>query len=308
MYALAKSERVILMRKIVVILGPTASGKSALAVKLAKCFGGEIISADSRQIYKGLDIGTAKVSKRKMMGVPHHLLDVASPKKTFTVVDYQREAKRALEGIFSRSRMSFLVGGSPLYLYALTEGWQFPEVKVNLAYRRRLEKLSVGELFSRLQKLDPDRAKTIETKNPRRLIRALEIIRASGKPVEPLKKHPLPYPTLFLGIRRGNKELRKRIKKRLGKMLRRGLVKEVGQLHEQGISWERFNQFGFEYRYVAQYLQGKISKDEMRQKILKETFDFTRRQMLWFKKDPRIHWIQTLSEAQFLVRAFLRDS
>ena len=294
---------------LVVVVGPTASGKSELAVRLAKRFGGEIISADSRQVYRGLDIGTAKVSKREMMGVPHHLLSVTSPKKTFTVVDYQNKAKRVLGGVFSRSRVPFIVGGSPLYIYALIEGWIFPGIKPNLAFRRRLEKLSTEELFSRLQKLDPARAKTIEPKNRRRLIRALEIVLTTGKPVPPLKKRPLlrlrqgfggqAYQILFLGMRRKKQELRKQ-------MFRRGLVAEVETLHKQGIPWKKFNQFGFEYKYVAQYLQGQISKDEMTQKIHKETLDFSRRQMLWFKKDGRIRWVIGFKQGAKIVKKFLR--
>ena len=311
---------------LVVVVGPTASGKSELAVRLAKRFGGEIISADSRQVYRGLDIGTAKVSKREMMGVPHHLLSVTSPKKTFTVVDYQNKAKRVLGGVFSRSRVPFIVGGSPLYIYALIEGWIFPGIKPNLAFRRRLEKLSTEELFSRLQKLDPARAKTIEPKNRRRLIRALEIVLTTGKAVPPLKKRPLlrlrptcaeatagkqgfggqAYQILFLGMRRKKQELRKRIAQRIKQMFRRGLVAEVETLHKQGIPWKKFNQFGFEYKYVAQYLQGQISKDEMTQKIHKETLDFSRRQMLWFKKDGRIRWVIGFKQGAKIVKKFLR--
>ncbi len=291
---------------LIVIVGPTASGKSEFGVRLARRFEGEIISADSRQVYKGLDIGTAKVSRREMMGVPHHLLDVTSPKKNFTVVDYQNKARKVLEAVFSRSRVPFMVGGSPLYIYALTDGWIFPQVKPNAVLRKRLEKFSVEELFSRLQKLDPARAESIEPQNRRRLLRAIEIIETSGKPVPPLKKRPLPYPMLFLGIKRSKEELHTRIERRLGKMLRRGLVKEVEGLHARGIPWEKFNQFGFEYKYVAQYLQGKISKEEMKKKILKETLDFTRRQMLWFKRDPRIHWISSYSQGGGFVKNYLK--
>ena len=291
---------------LIVIVGPTASGKSEFGVRLARRFEGEIISADSRQVYKGLDIGTAKVSRREMMGVPHHLLDVTSPKKNFTVVDYQNKARKVLEAVFSRSRVPFMVGGSPRYIYALTDGWIFPQVKPNAVLRKRLEKFSVEELFSRLQKLDPARAESIEPQNRRRLLRAIEIIETSGKPVPPLKKRPLPYPMLFLGIKRSKEELHTRIERRLGKMLRRGLVKEVEGLHARGIPWEKFNQFGFEYKYVAQYLQGKISKEEMKRKILKETLDFTRRQMLWFKRDPRIHWISSYSQGGGFVKNYLK--
>jgi len=271
------------MKKLIVIVGPTASGKSELALKLAKKFGGEIISADSRQVYKGLDIGTAKPTKKERRDTPHHLLDVVSPKKRYTVVQYQRTARKAIEDIQKRGSLPMLVGGSPQYVYAVVEGWMIPEIPPNLKLRKELEKLGIKELYKRLKRLDPRRAKTIESKNKRRLIRALEIVLSTGKPVPKLKKELLPYFVLFLGVSQSSKELKRRIKKRFISMLKQGFLSEVKALRKQGLSWKRIENFGLEYREGVQYLQGKISKQEMTEKSIKATEDFARRQMVWFQ-------------------------
>ena len=289
-------------KKLIVILGPTASGKSELAVQLAKKFNGEIVSADSRQIYRGLDIGTAKPNKKEMQGVPHHLLSFVSPQKHYTVAEYQKNANKVVQGIQKRSKSPFLVGGSPLYIYAVADGWLLPMVPPNLKLRKELEKLSVSELFSRLKKLDLVRAKTIEQKNKRRLIRALEIILATGKPIPQLKKNPLPYPVLFLGISRPSQELKKRIRKRFLNMLSHGFLGETKALRKKGLSWKRIEDFGLEYREVSRYLQGKITKQEMIEKTVRATEDFARRQITWFKKDHRIHWVKSVREAERLIR------
>jgi tRNA dimethylallyltransferase len=305
------------MQKLIVILGPTASGKSALGVQLAlrlrlgqakKKFGihgAEIISADSRQAYKGLDIGSGKITKKEMRGVPHHLLDIASPKRRFTVSQYRRLAMKAMASITRRRKLPILVGGSPLYIYAVTDGWVIPEVKPNVKLRKQLERLSTEQLLKKLQKLDPERARIIEQKNPRRLIRALEIIMTTGKPVPQLQKHPLPYPVLFLGVKKSFQALGKLIEERLHKRLRAGMVKEVKALHASGLSWNRLEELGLEYRFVALYLQQKLSYQEMTKKLQGAIEDFSRRQMTWFKKDQRIHWIISPKACEALVRQYL---
>ena len=293
---------------LIVIVGPTASGKSELGVRLAKRFNGEVISADSRQVYKGLDIGSGKITKKEMMGIPHHLLDVASPKRTFTVVQYQKRTFQAIALVLRRNKIPILVGGTPFYIYSVIDGYNFPMAKPNPKLRKQLEKLSVPQLFSKLQKLDPQRATSIEKDNPRRLVRALEIVLSTKKPVPQLKRAPLPYPVLFLGIKRKPEELKRRISSRLKKRLRHGMGAEVKNLHASGVSWKRLGEFGLEYRYVAQYLQKNISKQEMIDSIQKESEDLARRQMTWFKKDPRIHWIQAQKEAENLLRSFLAES
>ncbi|MEK7162289.1 MAG: tRNA (adenosine(37)-N6)-dimethylallyltransferase MiaA [Patescibacteria group bacterium] len=269
-------------KKLIVIVGPTASGKSELALKLAKKINGEIIAADSRQVYKGLDIGTAKIKGE-------WCTDIASPKKTFTVVEYKKCAENAIAAIYRKGKIPILVGGTGFYIRALVDGLVLPQVPPNLKLRKKLEKLPPERLFKILQKKDARRAKTIEPKNKRRLIRALEIIAALGK-VPKLKKHQK-YDALFLGIKRTPAELKKRIEKRISRMLKQGLVKEVQKLRASRLPWKRIYEFGFEYKYPALYLQKKISRNEMQKMLLKETLDYARRQLVWFKKDKRIKWI-----------------
>lgn len=294
------------MKKLVVILGPTASGKSDLAVTLARRFHGEIVSADSRQVYRGMDLGTGKITKKEMRGIPHHLLDIASPKKQISVSQYQKYAFEAIQGIHNREKLPFLVGGSPLYIYAVTDGWTIPEVKPNPQLRKQLEKLTTEELFQKLKKLDLRRSKSIEQQNKRRLIRALEIVLTTKKPVPLLEKHPLPYPVLFIGIQKSQTTLMKAVKKRLLKRIQQGMIQEVEQLHNSGISWKRLEAFGLEYRYVSLYQQHKLSRKEMIEKLQSSIQDFIRRQMTWFKKDIRIQWVTDTKDAETKVRNFLK--
>jgi tRNA dimethylallyltransferase len=318
-------------RRLIVILGPTASGKSELAVKIAKKFNGEIISADSRQIYKGMDIGTGKITKREMRGIPHYLLDVVSPKKRFTVVQYRKLALEAIDKIFKKGRNShgsvriprgraergrglgyshakipILCGGTGFYIQAVVDGIIIPEVPPDWKLRKKLEKKSVEELYKILKKLDPKRAKTIETKNPRRLIRAIEIVKKIGR-VPILKKKPLPYPVLMIGIKREKEELRKLIKKRFLDWLKKGLIKEVENLKKSGLSWKKIEDFGIHYRVIAQYLQNKLSYQEMVENSLKELQNYAKRQMTWFKRDKRIIWVKNQKEVEELVKKFLEN-
>jgi len=293
-------------KKIIVIVGPTASGKSDLAVKLAKKFNGEVISADSRQVYKGMDIGTGKITKKEMRGIKHYLLDVASPKRRFTVSQYQKLALRAIEKILKKGKVPIICGGTGFYIQAVIDGILLPSVPPNWELRRKLEKKTPEQLYEFLKKLDPQRAKTIEKKNPRRLIRAIEIAKKIGK-VPPLKKQPLPYPVLILGIKKTKEELRKLIKKRLLKRFKKGMVAEVKKLRKQGISWKRLEGFGLEYRWIACFLQKKISFPEMVEKLQKDIEEFARRQMVWWKKDKRVHWITSPKEAEKKVKEFLKN-
>lgn len=290
---------------IVVIVGPTASGKSSLGVALAKKFNGEILSADSRQIYRGLDKGSGKITKKEMAGVPHHLLSFVSPKRAYSVSQFQQKASEVVKDILSRGRVAFIVGGSAQYVYSLVDGYALPEVPPNPVLRKRLGEMTVESLYGMLSQQDPERASFIDSKNPRRIIRALEIISATKKPVPPLSRNPLPYPTLFLGIARSKEELQARIQTRLLARLRQGMVAEVARLHAQGLSWKRFHALGLEYRSIALYLRHKLTKTEMMAQIQKASEEFARHQMNWFKKDKRIHWISTARAALPLVRSFL---
>lgn len=302
--------------KIIAIVGPNASGKSEIAVKLAlrlsseqakKKFeinGAEIISADSRQVYRGMDIGTGKITKKEMQGIPHHLLDVASPKRTFSVVQYKKLAEKAIEKILKKNKVPILCGGTGFYIQAVIDNLQFPEVKPDWKLRKKLEKKSNEELFKILKKLDPERAKTIDKNNPRRLIRAIEIVKKTGKPVSKIKKAPK-YNALIIGIRKEKEELKKLIEKRLKKRLKQGMIKEVEKLHSSGISWKKLESFGLEYRWIAKYLQKKIGYKEMIEKLQKEIEDYARRQMTWFGRDKKIKWVKSQKEAEKLIKSFL---
>ena len=273
------------------ILGPTASGKSALAVKLAKKINGEIISADSRQVYKGLDIGSGKITRKEMGGVPHYCLDIVSPKKIFTVADFKKCAEKAIEKIFTKNKIPIIVGGTGLYIQAIVDNIILSEVKPNWKLRKELEKKTTEEMFKMLKKLDPERAKNIDAKNPRRLIRAIEIAKKLGKTpkLKPMSRRDLDIRQI--GIKLPDEILKKNIEKRIKKMLKGGLVAETKKLRKSGLSWKRIYELGFEYKYPALFLRRKISKDEMLAKMLVENRQYSKRQMTWFKRDKRIKWI-----------------
>lgn len=292
--------------KLIALLGPTASGKSHLGVALAEEFNGEIISADSRQVYRGLDSGSNKITLAEMKNVPHHLIDVASPRQTFTVVRFQKLAIQAAQKIIRKGKLPFLVGGSPFYLYAVTEGWQLPPSSRNSQLRKELLQKNPEELFRILKQLDPVYAKKIDRSNPRRLIRAIEIANALGH-VPARQNHPL-FETLFLGLDCSRDDLEKRIIERIDRRLKSGLIEEVKRIRQIPISWKRLEDFGLEYRWVAYYLQNKIDYSQMRQGVIKDSLKLVRHQMNWFKKDQRIHWVKTKSQSRKLIKDFLANS
>ena len=281
-------------QKIIVIVGPTASGKSAFAVRLAlrlssgqakKKFGicgAEIISADSRQVYRGLNIGTAKITKKEMRGIKHYCLDIANPKKPFTADDFRKAADKAIGQIRAKEKIPIMVGGTGFYIDTVLYRALGPDVPPDWKLRKKLEKKSAETLFGRLKKLDPRRASTIDPHNKRRLIRALEIAKALGK-VPKLVRKPR-YEAIFIGLNPPTEELKKHISRRVDTMLRKGLLKETKSLIKQKIPRRRFAELGFEYRYPLLYLEGKISRDEMRQRIKTETWHYAKRQMTWFNK------------------------
>lgn len=289
--------------KIVVVLGPTASGKSSLAVKLAKRFDGEIVSADSRQVYEGMDTGSGKITEDEMMGIPHHLLDVASPKRNFSVGRYQKLAEKAIFDIARRGKVPILCGGTAFYIKAVTEGMSLPKIKPDWKLRKKLERMDADELYEILKKLDPRRASNIERSNPRRLIRAVEIATKSERPV-PLMKEKPKFISLKLGLKREN--LDKAIGKRLEQRLKEGMVEETRRLRDSGMSWKRLEGFGLEYRWTARYLQGKISYEEMVRSLRADIVRFSKKQMAWLKKDETIRWIGTYRESIPLVKDFLQ--
>lgn len=282
--------------KILAVVGPTASGKSDLAVKLAKKYNGEVISADSRQVYKGLDIGAGKITKKEMRGVRHHLLDVALPKRVYTVVDFKRDAEKAIRDILKRGKLPIIVGGTGLYIDTLLYNSPLPEVKPNLKLRAELGKKSAAELFAMLQEKDPERAQNIDSRNPRRLIRALEIVEAMGK-VPRLSERKEKYDVMKIGVSRPPEELKKRIHARLMSRMRQGMVREVEHLHKSGIPWKRLDDLGLEYRFISRYLRGLLTKEEVLKQLENAIWHYARRQMTWWRKDREIHWV--ISKDQF---------
>jgi len=287
-----------------VILGPTASGKSALAVKMAKKINGEIISADSRQVYKGLDIGSGKITKKEMSGIPHYCLEIVHPKKIFTVVDFKKRADEAIEKIFAKNKTPIIVGGTGLYIQAIVDNIVLPEVKPDWKLRKELEKKTTEEMFKMLKKLDPERARSIDAKNPRRLIRAIEIAKKIGKIPKLKSMSRRDLDIRQIGIKLPDEILKKNIEKRIKKMLKGGLVAETNKLRKSGLSWKRIYELGFEYRYPALFLRGKISKDEMLAKMLIENRQYAKRQMTWFKRDKIIKWISKEKQAEKLIKKF----
>jgi tRNA dimethylallyltransferase len=262
-----------------------------MAVRLAKKIGGEVISADSRQVYKGLNIGTGKITKLEMREIPHHLLDVVNPKKQFSVAEYKKLAERAIADIFKRKKIPIICGGTGLYIDAVVNGIILPEVAPNIRLRKQLEKKTVKQLFAILKKLDPRRAKTIDAKNLRRLVRAIEIARAIGK--SPNLEASLPsWNVLKIGLKLSDKILKQKIHIRLLSRIKQGMVAEVRRLNKGGLSWKRLEAFGLEYKYIALYLQKKITRDEMLTKLQTEIWRYAKRQNTWFKRDKNIKWFE----------------
>ncbi len=268
--------------KIIVVCGPTATGKSDYAVTLAQKNNGEIISADSRQVYRGLDIGSGKITFQEMQGIPHHLLDVASPKRVFSVVQFQTKARKAIRDIVKRGKTPIICGGTGFYIDALIYDQSFPLVKSNTVLRKALEKLTTAELAEKLHILDTERFETIDVHNRVRLIRAIEIATALGS-VPKIEKKSL-YDVVWYYLDFPDEVLQKRIHDRLLKRLSQGMEDEVRHLHKNGVSWKRLEALGLEYRYFALYLQGTLSKETMLAQLESEIWKYAKRQRTWFKK------------------------
>ena len=302
------AESIMTPSPIIAIVGPTASGKSALAVKLAQKFRGEVISADSRQVDRGLDIGSGKITKREMKGVPHHLLDVANPKTVFTVSQYQKLGNQALEDIIRRGKFPIICGGTGFYIDALLQNYSLPPVPPNPTLRAKLEKLSTEKLGAKLRKLDPKRFKNIDVKNRPRLIRALEIIAALGR-VPPLVRHSVSHNLLVLGIKVDPEKLRQKIKARLTTRLRTGLINEVKNLHRNGLAWKRLESFGLEYSHVAHFVHHSALHrlpPDLIEKLETAIWHYAKRQMTWWRRDQSIVWIKNYQETEKLTRNFLK--
>ncbi|HEU0001074.1 MAG TPA: tRNA (adenosine(37)-N6)-dimethylallyltransferase MiaA [Ktedonobacteraceae bacterium] len=279
---------------LIVVLGPTASGKSALGIELARRFQGEIVSADSRQVYRGLDIGTAKVTPLEQSLARHHLLDVADPCEVYTVARFQQEAIAAINDILARGLRPLLVGGSPHYIQAVVDHLQMPHIAPQTELRAQLEARPLSELQAQLEELDPESAATIDRNNPRRIIRALEVCLVSGQPFSQQRAMADPlYRSLLLGINWPREVLYARIDARVDERIQQGMIQETRDLLDRGISHERLDSLGLEYRYTSRLLRGEFASEaEMAQRLKYAIHDFTRRQLTWFRKDKRIVWLE----------------
>jgi len=275
--------------KVIVIVGQTAVGKSDLAVNLAKKFNAEIISADSRQVYKGLNIGTGKITKKEMCGIPHHLLDVANPKRKFTVAQYKKLADKKIKEIIKRKKLPIIIGGTGFYIQSIVNNVTYPEVPPNKALRKKLEKWHAHKLFEIIKKQDPRRANSIDPKNKIRLIRAIEIIKKIEKVPDLVVGQPSEE-FLEIGLKIDDVELRERINKRLLARIKSGMIAEAKKLHENGLSWKRMEELGLEYKYLSKYLKNEINKTKMIEELGNNIWHYAKRQKTWFKRNKNIKW------------------
>ena len=319
--------------KIIVILGPTATGKSGTAIKLAKKFNGEVISADSRQIYKGMEINSGAVQVKKKIiddktilvsdDIPHYFVSIAKPTEEYSVAKFKRKAEKIIIDILKRDKLPIICGGTGFWIKAIVDNVVFPEVKPNWKLRKKLSEKSTEELFTKLKKVDPARAKTIDVKNKVRLIRALEICEKLGKVPEILSRGrtssvaiaPPQRTTSFhsswkflqIGISRPKKELHKKIKLNVKKRMQQGMIDEIEKLHKN-LSWGKIESFGLSFKLIPQYLRGEISsQEELKEKIYLAEKNYAKRQMTWFKKDNNILWLEDYNTTEKATINFLQQ-
>ncbi|MBE9482345.1 MAG: tRNA (adenosine(37)-N6)-dimethylallyltransferase MiaA [Chloroflexi bacterium] len=286
------------------IVGPTAVGKSQLAIRLAQTFNGEIVSADSRQVYRHIDIGTAKPSQEELSLVPHHLINIVNPDEDFSLAQYQELAYRAIKNIQRRNKLALLVGGGGLYIWSVLEGWGIPQVPPDLEFRHSLEekaaRVGKDELYQELKEVDPVAAQKIDQRNVRRTIRALEVYRGAETPLSQLqhKKAP-PFTTLIIGLTTDREELYRRIDLRVDEMIKQGLVAEVEGLVNMRYDFNSPALSGIGYKQIGMFLRGELTLAAAIQEIKFETHRFVRHQYNWFRlKDDRIEWFAVLNESE----------
>jgi tRNA dimethylallyltransferase len=292
------------MKKLVAIVGPTGIGKSRLALQLARIYHGEIVSADSRQVYRYLDIGTAKPTPQEMSMVPHHLVNIIDPDESFSLAQFQEMADRVLQDIWNRGRIPFLVGGSGLYVRAVLENWQIPRVFPDSQFRYNIERIAGTEgtegLYRQLEEIDPEAARKIDPKNLRRIIRALEVHAGTRQQFSRLgsKKPPI-FSSLIFGLTTERSSLYRIVDNRIDDMFAGGLVGEVEKLLQMGYDLSLPAMSGIGYRQVGQYLRGELSLEAANQKMKTETHRFIRHQYAWFRlNDERIRWFDTKDNVQ----------
>ena len=290
--------------KLIGIVGPTGTGKSKLAIKLAQANNGEIISCDSRQVYRYMDIGTAKLTVNERALVPHHLIDIINPDEDLSLAQYQELAYQAIYTIQKKENIPLLVGGTGQYFQAVVEGWQIPRVKPDIEYRKSLEKRAANgeaaELHHELVEIDPESGKKIDQRNIRRVIRALEVYKSRGIPFSKLqRKSAPPYRTLIIGLYTERQELYRRVDSRVDEMVKLGLIEEVKKLIEMGYGTDLPAMSGIGYRQIGDFLKGNLSLPEAVQQMKYETHRYIRQQYLWFRlKDDRIDWFNINSDME----------
>jgi tRNA dimethylallyltransferase len=298
---------------LVAVVGPTATGKSDLAIYLAREFDGEVINADSRQVYRYMDIGTAKLSREELALVPHHLIDIMNPDEDFSLAQYKEMAAVIITDIHERGKLPVLAGGSGQYIWALLEGWEVPKVEPDPEFRQKLEKKAAegkaDELYSELEEIDSEAARTIDPRNVRRVIRALEVSSQTSKPFsqQRTRKEP-PYSTLVIGLTTERKELYRRIDLRVDSMIENGLIDEVKKLKKMGYGADIPSMSSIGYKQILMYFNGEISLESAVQQIKTETHRLVRRQYNWFRlSDERIKWLDIQDDVKEKARELVAE-
>ncbi len=301
--------------KVIVICGPTASGKTALSIELAKRINGEVVSADSMQIYKDMDIGSAKVTKEEMQGIKHYLVDCVSPDERYSVANYKLDAKKAIEEILKKGKTPIVVGGTGLYIDALIYEIEYQDIKINESYRKELESIKQNQglevLYERALKIDPEAMKKISPNDSKRIMRVLEIYEATGKnkteqEAESRLKE-IPYNYKVFAITMDREKLYERINKRVDIMIENGLIEEVKELLKKYKEFPTAMQ-ALGYKEVKEYLDGELTKQEMIDKIKQESRRYAKRQLTWFRKNKQIIWIDGLNDMQKNINIILEES
>lgn len=305
------------MNRLVAIVGPTGIGKSKLALHLAQTFAVELVSADSRQVYRFMDIGTAKPNREELSFIPHHLIDTINPDENFSLAQYQSLAYKAIADIQQRDKLALLVGGSGLYVWSVLEGWQIPKTPPDRELRRNLEnqaaEVGKDKLYQELMAIDPVAAQRIDPRNVRRTIRALEVSKSTDKPFSQLQHKKAPsFDSLIIGLTTDREELYRRIDRRVDRMVEQGLAAEVKKLVEMGYGFDLPSMSAVGYKQIGMYLRGDITLDDAVQQIKFETHRFVRHQYNWFRlKNDRIKWFDIKSnpepEIVALVSGFTRE-
>jgi len=293
------------MNRLVVIVGPTAIGKTQLSLRLAQIFGGEVVSADSRQLYRFMDIGTAKPSTEELALVPHHLINVVNPDEDFSLAQYQELAYQAIADIQQRQKVPLLVGGTGMYVWSVLEGWGIPPVPPDKQLRNSLEEKAAGgggeELYQELATVDPMAVQKIDPRNVRRVIRALEVYKGTGVPFSQLqRKEEPPFDMFIIGLTVGREELYRRIDVRVDEMIGQGLIEEVQKLMDMGYHFDLPAMSAIGYKEISMFLRGGIKADTAIQQMKFETHRFARHQYNWFRlKDNRIKWLNIQRRADW---------